>query len=173
METLQGEGPFTVFAPTDEAFAALPEGTVESLLEDPEALKNILLYHVVGAKVLAADAVGLDGQDVEAVFTVASQATDHIRAGGDPVFIEALTYRFEGHYFGEPQVYRTREEVEKERRERDPIVLLQDKLVAAGSDLAELDALNRAALDRVEAAVVFAEASPAPDPDTFADYVYV
>ncbi len=65
VETLQGEGPFTVFAPTDEAFAALPEGTVESLLEDPEALKNILLYHVVGAKVMAADAMGLDGQDVE------------------------------------------------------------------------------------------------------------
>jgi len=67
VETLQGEGPFTVFAPTDEAFAALPEGTVESLLEDPEALKNILLYHVVGAKVMAADAIGLDGQDVEAL----------------------------------------------------------------------------------------------------------
>ncbi|MFN2174919.1 MAG: fasciclin domain-containing protein [Anaerolineales bacterium] len=65
VETLQGDGPFTVFAPTDEAFAALPEGTVESLLEDPEALKNILLYHVVGAEVLAADAIGLNGQDVE------------------------------------------------------------------------------------------------------------
>jgi len=67
VETLQGEGPFTVFAPTDEAFAALPEGTVESLLENPEALKNVLLYHVVGAKVMAADAIGLDGQDVEAL----------------------------------------------------------------------------------------------------------
>jgi uncharacterized surface protein with fasciclin (FAS1) repeats len=67
VEALQGEGPFTVFAPTDEAFAVLPEGTVEALLADPETLKSILLYHVVDAKVLAADAVGLDGQDVESL----------------------------------------------------------------------------------------------------------
>lgn len=60
VETLQGEGPFTVFAPTDEAFAALPEGTLESLLEDPEALAAILTYHVVSGSVLAADVVGLD-----------------------------------------------------------------------------------------------------------------
>ena len=50
-DDLQGEGPFTVFAPTDAAFEALPEGTVASLLEDPTgALSNILLYHVVAAK---------------------------------------------------------------------------------------------------------------------------
>ena len=60
VETLQGEGPFTVFAPTDEAFAALPEGTLESLLEDPAALADILTYHVVSGEVLAADVVGLD-----------------------------------------------------------------------------------------------------------------
>lgn len=59
VDTLQGDGPFTVFAPTDEAFAALPEGTVEGLLADPEALADILLYHVVSGKVLAADVVGL------------------------------------------------------------------------------------------------------------------
>lgn len=61
VETLSGEGPFTVFAPTDEAFAALPEGTVANLLlpENLEQLKNILLYHVVSGKVLAADVVGL------------------------------------------------------------------------------------------------------------------
>ncbi len=59
VETLQGDGPFTVFAPTDEAFAALPEGTLDSLLEDPEALAEILTYHVVPGKVLAADVVGL------------------------------------------------------------------------------------------------------------------
>ncbi len=57
--TLTVEGPFTVFAPTDEAFMALPEGTVEALLQDPEALTNILLYHVVAGKVMAADVVNL------------------------------------------------------------------------------------------------------------------
>ena len=61
-ETLSGEGEFTVFAPTDDAFAALPEGTVESLLEDPEgALKDILLYHVLSQVVPAADVVNYEG----------------------------------------------------------------------------------------------------------------
>jgi transforming growth factor-beta-induced protein len=61
VETLQGEGPFTVFAPTDDAFAALPAGTIEELLkpESKQALTDILLYHVVSGKVMAADAVGL------------------------------------------------------------------------------------------------------------------
>ena len=58
-ETLSGDGPFTVFAPTDEAFAALPEGLVAALLEEPETLAEILTYHVVAGNVLAADVVGL------------------------------------------------------------------------------------------------------------------
>ena len=62
VDALKGEGPFTVFAPTDEAFSALPEGTVDSLLmpENKDLLVSILLYHVVSGKVLAADVSGLD-----------------------------------------------------------------------------------------------------------------
>jgi transforming growth factor-beta-induced protein len=61
VETLSGEGPFTVFAPTDEAFAKLPAGTLDELLkpESKQALTDILLYHVVSGKVMAADVVGL------------------------------------------------------------------------------------------------------------------
>jgi uncharacterized surface protein with fasciclin (FAS1) repeats len=59
VEVLQGEGPFTVFAPTDEAFAKLPDGTVEALLADKEKLVAILTYHVVPGKVMAADVVSL------------------------------------------------------------------------------------------------------------------
>jgi len=59
VDTLKGAGPFTVFAPTDEAFAKLPEGTVESLLNDIPKLTKILTYHVVSGKVLAADVVKL------------------------------------------------------------------------------------------------------------------
>src|SRR6056297_2494548 len=55
VETLSGEGPFTVFAPTDEAFAALPEGTVEGLLADTEALTAVLTYHVVPGAVMSGD----------------------------------------------------------------------------------------------------------------------
>ncbi len=54
-ETLSGEGPFTVFAPTDEAFAALPEGTLDGLLEDEEALASVLTYHVVAGKAMSGD----------------------------------------------------------------------------------------------------------------------
>ena len=60
VETLQGDGPFTVFAPTDEAFAKLPKGIVESLLKDKEALTNILLYHVISGNVMASDVVKLE-----------------------------------------------------------------------------------------------------------------
>ncbi|MFN5058604.1 MAG: fasciclin domain-containing protein [Chloroflexota bacterium] len=69
-ETLKGEGPFTVFAPTDEAFAKLPAGTVENLLkpENLETLKNTLLYHVVSGKVMAADVVTLDGKTADTAF---------------------------------------------------------------------------------------------------------
>lgn len=61
VETLKGKGPFTVFAPTDEAFKKLPEGTLESLLkpENKKKLAEILTYHVVPGKVLAADVVKL------------------------------------------------------------------------------------------------------------------
>jgi transforming growth factor-beta-induced protein len=59
VETLQSEGPFTVFAPTDEAFAALPAGTLDALLADPEALKKVLLYHVVEGKVTSDQIVGM------------------------------------------------------------------------------------------------------------------
>ncbi len=59
VETLKGQGPFTVFAPTDDAFKKLPAGTVEGLLKDIPTLKNILLFHVVSGKVMAADVVKL------------------------------------------------------------------------------------------------------------------
>jgi len=71
VDTLKGKGPFTVFAPTDEAFAKLPEGTVEGLLKDIPKLKAVLTYHVVSGKVMAADVVKLktaktvQGQEVK------------------------------------------------------------------------------------------------------------
>jgi uncharacterized surface protein with fasciclin (FAS1) repeats len=60
VDALQGEGPYTVFAPTDEAFEALPEGTLDALLEDKSALIDVLLYHIVPGAVMAADVVTLD-----------------------------------------------------------------------------------------------------------------
>lgn len=71
VETLKGTGPFTVFAPTDEAFAKLPAGTLEKLLADKAQLTKVLTYHVVAGKVMAADVVKLkaaktvEGEDVK------------------------------------------------------------------------------------------------------------
>ena len=70
-ETLSGEGPFTVFAPTDDAFAKVPQDTLDSLAADPEALKAVLLYHVVDGEARASDvaelssAETLNGESVE------------------------------------------------------------------------------------------------------------
>ena len=70
VDTLSGEGPFTVFAPTDDAFAALPDGVVAGLLEDVPALTDVLTYHVVAGSVLAEQVIGLtsattlQGEDV-------------------------------------------------------------------------------------------------------------
>jgi len=66
VETLNGQGPFTVFAPTDEAFAKLPKGTVEDLLkpENKERLVAVLTYHVVPGKIMAADVVTTDAKTV-------------------------------------------------------------------------------------------------------------
>ena len=67
-ETLRGDAPFTVFAPTDDAFAGLPAGTLDTLLADPTGdLAGILTYHVVEGEVMAADVVDLDGQAVATV----------------------------------------------------------------------------------------------------------
>ena len=71
VDALKGDGPFTVFAPTDDAFKKLPDGVLESLLQDKEALKNVLLYHVVSGDITSkqivklSEAMTLDGSDVK------------------------------------------------------------------------------------------------------------
>ncbi len=82
--TLNGAGPFTVFAPTDAAFAALPDGTVETLLQDPQgALTNILLNHVVGANALSS---GLS--DGQSIVTLNNGKTVKVTINNDGVFID-------------------------------------------------------------------------------------
>jgi uncharacterized surface protein with fasciclin (FAS1) repeats len=82
-DTLAGEGTFTVFAPTDAAFAALPAGTIDELLADPEgALTDVLLYHVAGQTLMASDVVGLDS-----ALTLQGQAIS-IQVEGDDVLLD-------------------------------------------------------------------------------------
>lgn len=84
-ETLSGEGPYTVFAPTDAAFEALPAGTLDELLADPDALANVLTYHVVDGDVMAADLS--DGMEVEAL----NGETLTITVDGDTVKVNDAT----------------------------------------------------------------------------------
>jgi uncharacterized surface protein with fasciclin (FAS1) repeats len=67
IDTLKGAGPFTVFAPTDDAFAKLPAGTVDALLKDIPKLTAILTYHVLPGKVMAADVMTMDGKSAATV----------------------------------------------------------------------------------------------------------
>lgn len=78
-ETLTDKGPFTVFAPTDEAFAKLPDGTVEGLLADPEKLKKVLLYHVVSGTVSSSQVVKLEEAKTVEGSTVAVSAKDGVK----------------------------------------------------------------------------------------------
>jgi transforming growth factor-beta-induced protein len=87
VETLSGAGPFTVFAPTDDAFAKLPAGTLESALADTDMLTSILTYHVVSGEVLAADVVELNGQQVA---TVNGESVT-ITVEGDTVMVNEAT----------------------------------------------------------------------------------
>jgi uncharacterized surface protein with fasciclin (FAS1) repeats len=85
VDTLKGTGPFTVFAPTDDAFAKLPAGTLESLLKDVPKLKGILTYHVVSGKVMAADVLKMDGQTAATVngATLKVSTTGGVKLNGE------------------------------------------------------------------------------------------
>jgi uncharacterized surface protein with fasciclin (FAS1) repeats len=86
-DALRGAGPFTVFAPTDEAFAALPAGTIEALLADPARLRAVLTYHVVAGKVMASDVVAAG----TARPATLQGSTLHVRVEGGGVKVDGAT----------------------------------------------------------------------------------
>lgn len=79
VDTLKGEGPYTVFAPTDEAFDQIPPETLNALLEDKEALTKVLTYHVVSGKVMAADVAGLTSAETVEGSEVAIDTSDGVK----------------------------------------------------------------------------------------------
>ncbi len=84
-DTLEGEGPFTVLAPTDEAFAALPDGALEGLLADPDQLTKVLTLHVVSGRAMAADVVKMDSVATLEGESLAVDTTDGVHIGGAKV----------------------------------------------------------------------------------------
>ena len=114
----------------------------------------------------------VDGNDVEAVYDAAARAVARARAGGGPTLIECVTYRWRGHYEGDPQPYRTAAEVE-EWKQRDPLGIAEERLRAAGAlDDAAREAIWNETAARIDAAVEAAEAAPMPTPDEALEDVY-
>lgn len=104
----------------------------------------------------------VDGNDVLAVYEAAGEAVSQARSGGGPTLIEAKTYRIRGHYEGDPQNYRTREEIDL-WRERCPIRRFREVLLKDGVAGHELDAIDAKIEAELEVAIAFAEESPLPD----------
>jgi pyruvate dehydrogenase E1 component alpha subunit len=114
-----------------------------------------------------------DGMDAVDTHHTTLEALRQAREERRPVLVEAITYRFRGHSMADPEEYRTKEQVEH-WRERDPLITFGDRLVAEGVLTAdEREEIDRAAVEKVDAAVLFAENSPFPTPESLYDDVYV
>lgn len=113
--------------------------------------------------------VDVDGQDVEAVYEATREAREHARSGKGPVFLNVRTYRLVGHYIGDPQVYRTKDEIEELRNSKDPIELLRARLELSDEEFEALDTEIEAI---VEGSVEFAKAGTDPKPEDALKYVY-
>ena len=111
----------------------------------------------------------VDGQDVEAVHVAALDALQHARAGNGPVFLLCETERLTGHYIGDPQVYRDKDDLRRLQAARDPISILRARLEPSDE---EWDGLEREAQAVVDASVEFARAGTDPDPRDALENVY-
>ena len=117
------------------------------------------------------DYVAVDGNDVEAVAAVMTDAVRRIRAGGGPVFVEAATYRWHGHYEGDPEKYRSADELSDWQR-RDPLVITRARLLGRGVEQDVLDSVDAQVRARIDAAVDAARQAPPPDMSVLRSSVY-
>jgi TPP-dependent pyruvate/acetoin dehydrogenase alpha subunit len=113
--------------------------------------------------------IKVHGQDVEAVYKATKKALEHAREGKGPVFLLCETFRLTGHYVGDPQVYRPKEEVREVRATQDPLPKLREKLEISDEDWDELD---REVTELVEGSVEFAKAGTDPKPEDALKNVY-
>jgi pyruvate dehydrogenase E1 component alpha subunit len=139
---------------------------IERTAAVPEIWRHASSYDIRGEAV--------DGMDVLAVRDAVARAAAECRPqGGKPVLLEARTYRYRGHSMADPATYRTREEVEQQKR-RDPLEVLLGELKEAGGEPSpqELERIEAEVAREVEGAIRFAEESPDPQPDAIWDDVY-
>lgn len=123
-------------------------------------------YHVPG--------VVVDGQDVFAVYEAAKEAVERARRGDGPTLIEAKTYRIEGHFVGDPELYRKKEETMKIFHDTDPLKKFREKMEEMGGlvTAAECDELDAKCEEKIKAAKEFAMSSEYPDESEYLKYVY-
>ena len=115
------------------------------------------------------ESMTVDGQDVAAVYETATKAVEHARTGRGPVFLVANTYRLTGHYIGDPQVYRPKDELKELRETQDPVDKLRDELELSDEEFEELD---REVTELVEGSVEFAKNGTDPKPEDALKNVY-
>jgi 2-oxoisovalerate dehydrogenase E1 component len=115
--------------------------------------------------------VSVDGNDVEAVAAVMTDVVGRIRAGGGPVFVEAATYRWHGHYEGDPEKYRSKDEL-TQWQQRDPLVITRARLLGRGVEQEKLDRIEAEVRARIDAAVDAARQAPPPDMSVLRASVY-
>ena len=115
--------------------------------------------------------VPVDGNDVEAVAAVMTDAVGRIRAGGGPMFVEAITYRWHGHYEGDPEKYRSKDEL-TEWQQRDPLAITRARLLGRGVEAEKLDRIEAEVRARIDAAVDAARQAPPPDMSVLRSSVY-
>ena len=116
----------------------------------------------------------VDGNNVLAVRQATQTAVERARSGQGPTLIEAKTYRWEGHFRGDPQVYRSQQEVNEWRTQRDPITLFEKVLEGKGLlNKAMAETIRAEVHHEIQAAIEFAESSPEPDPEQLYADLYV
>jgi acetoin:2,6-dichlorophenolindophenol oxidoreductase subunit alpha len=115
------------------------------------------------------ESMKVDGQDVRKVYETAAKAVEHARSGRGPVFLLVETYRLTGHYIGDPQVYRPKDELKELRETQDPLDKVRPDLQLSDEELEELD---REVTELVEGSVEFAKAGTDPKPEDALKNVY-
>lgn len=141
---------------------------VSTKIEDVVKIKDLSIR----AQAYGIPGVSVDGFDVLGVYKVAKEAVERARGGQGPTLLVTESYRFEGHYAGEPEVYRSRAEVQNYRK-RDPISRFHKYLIETGkTNKNELGLIDTEIKQEIAYAVKFACESPEPDPATAMDYIY-
>ena len=129
--------------------------SVQRSTKSPSLWERGAAYGIEGEEV--------DGMDVLAVRDAGRKAVEYCRSGKGPYILEVMTYRYRGHSMSDPAKYRTRDEVQKMREERDPIEQVRKRLLEADANEDELKAIDREIKDIINAAADFARESPEPD----------